>query len=275
VVAQRNDRRLDLTNGTLATVSGVDVEHRTVTLRTDEGRTIEPSVSYLADGHLAPAYALTAHKAQGMTVDQAFVLGSEELYREWGYTALSRHRDRASFFVNAPADQASLPGLEALDDPVADELDRTLGRSRAKEMATDVLARARPRHNLVVSERVERAERIQESLRRASERPATSRRPDAPLPNARRQRPVCRRPSGCSNLCLGGDGASLKTVASVPARLGLRHPLAPAGRRLAPGPPVLNRSTLLDHGRRPGSARSASRPTRLSASSASCAGTGR
>jgi ATP-dependent exoDNAse (exonuclease V) alpha subunit len=29
------------------------------------------------------------------------VLGSDELYREWGYTALSRHRTEARFYVSA------------------------------------------------------------------------------------------------------------------------------------------------------------------------------
>ncbi len=55
----------------------------------------------MRDGHLDHGYAITAHRAQGATVDRAFVLGSDELYREWGYTALSRHRDEARFYVSA------------------------------------------------------------------------------------------------------------------------------------------------------------------------------
>lgn len=138
VVAQRNDRRLGITNGTLATVSAVDVDDRSLTARTDRGEEVTLTSGYIGDGHLSHAYALTAHKAQGMTVDRAFVLGSDELYREWGYTALSRHRDEARFYVTAPADQPALPGLEPATDPVGEELERTLGRSRAKEMAIDL-----------------------------------------------------------------------------------------------------------------------------------------
>ena len=65
-------------------------------------------------GHLDHGYAITAHRAQGATVDRAFVLGSDELYREWGYTALSRHRTEARFYVTA---QPSLPqpGARAAD----------------------------------------------------------------------------------------------------------------------------------------------------------------
>ena len=184
VVAERNDRRLGLTNGTLATVERVDKDRRTVTLRTDDGRTIEPTSTYVTEGHLAPAYALTAHKAQGMTVDRAFVLGSEELYREWGYTALSRHREEARFYVSAPADQPALPGLEPHEDAVAQELDRTLGRSRAKEMATDVLARAGAREKSSSAERLKKAELAQRVLRDAARPARTVARDSADVPAA-------------------------------------------------------------------------------------------
>ena len=56
--------------------------------------------AYARGGSLDHGYALTAHLAQGATVDRAFVLGSDELYREWGYTALSRHRAEARFYVS-------------------------------------------------------------------------------------------------------------------------------------------------------------------------------
>src|SRR3954469_10669281 len=94
--------------------------------------------SYARAGHLAHGYALTAHPAQGATVDRTFVLGSEELYREWGYTAMSRHRDEARFYVAAPdldleRDQAPEP------DPVVAGIERLMGHSRAKELALDSL----------------------------------------------------------------------------------------------------------------------------------------
>ena len=48
--------------------------------------------AYLHAGHLAHGYAITGHKAQGMTSDHAFVLGSDTIYREWGYVSMSRGR---------------------------------------------------------------------------------------------------------------------------------------------------------------------------------------
>lgn len=49
---------------------------------------------YLEAGYLDHGSAITAHRARGATVDRVSVLGSEELSREWGYIALSRHREQ-------------------------------------------------------------------------------------------------------------------------------------------------------------------------------------
>ena len=97
----------------------VDLDRRTAELRLSAGGTVDLDAAYLDDGHLDHGYALTAHKAQGATVDRAFVLGSDELYREWGYTALSRHREEARFYVVSPASvDRNLPGLEPDEDPM-------------------------------------------------------------------------------------------------------------------------------------------------------------
>ena len=89
--------------------------------------TILPS-SYTAAGHLTHAYATTVHKAQGATVDRAFLLGSDELYREAGYVGMSRGRVSNEVFVVAP-------GVEILT--------QALGTSRAQSMALDQLLEAR------------------------------------------------------------------------------------------------------------------------------------
>ena len=47
---------------------------------------------YLEAGHVDHGYAMTIHKAQGLTADQALVLATDDLYHEAGYTALSRAR---------------------------------------------------------------------------------------------------------------------------------------------------------------------------------------
>ena len=46
-------------------------------------------------------YAMTVHKAQGLTCDRAYVLGTDDLYAEAGYTALSRGRHENRLYVVA------------------------------------------------------------------------------------------------------------------------------------------------------------------------------
>ena len=85
-----NSRALGVTNGTRGQVEAVDPERMEVRMRTDEGEAVTLPSSYLEAGHLTHAYAITGHKAQGMTTSRAFVLGDETVYREWGYVAISK-----------------------------------------------------------------------------------------------------------------------------------------------------------------------------------------
>lgn len=65
------------------------------------------SVNY---DHIEHAYAVTAHKSQGATVDSTHVLGTETAMpssKEWGYVSGSRHRRE----VHVYADSASLETL--------------------------------------------------------------------------------------------------------------------------------------------------------------------
>ena len=84
VMCLRNDYRLGVSNGTVGTVASVD--QGDVVLA--DGTHLP--LSYLKAGHLTHAYASTVHKAQGATVDRAYLLGSDQLYREAGYVGMSR-----------------------------------------------------------------------------------------------------------------------------------------------------------------------------------------
>ena len=102
VVLRRNDYRHGLVNGSRGTIQSVDP--RRCELHVDlDGRTVRIPASYLAAGHVDHGYALTVHQAQGVTVDQALLLGSDALYREAGYVALSRGRQHNSIHLPDPA----------------------------------------------------------------------------------------------------------------------------------------------------------------------------
>lgn len=117
VVTTHDDRRLQVANGWRGTVRELHSQQHAMTVELDNGRSVVLDAGYLEDGHLDHGYAATAHKAQGATLDSVFVLGSEDLYWEWGYTALTRHRDEAKFYVvsSEPAERG-LPALHAEPD---------------------------------------------------------------------------------------------------------------------------------------------------------------
>jgi ATP-dependent exoDNAse (exonuclease V) alpha subunit len=103
VVLRLNDRGLGVNNGDLGIVQALDstwgrwVQTRTAEVFLPrwylEASPRRPSVQH--------AYAITGHVAQGMTVDRALVLGSPDMYREWGCTVMSRGRVGNRLYVLA------------------------------------------------------------------------------------------------------------------------------------------------------------------------------
>jgi conjugative relaxase-like TrwC/TraI family protein len=147
VVMCRNDRHQHLVtgeeyavdNGMRGTVVDLSPDHMTV--RVTSGEHVVLDRDYLDHGWVDHAYAVTIHKAQGVTCDSVLVVGPAGLYREGAYVALSRARHEARLYVTA--DQAAgieerheygipLP-TESVPDPEADILAR-LHRSAAKNL---------------------------------------------------------------------------------------------------------------------------------------------
>jgi hypothetical protein len=102
------------------------------------------------------------------------VLGSDELYREWAYAALSRHREQARFYVVSPGSvERALPGLDAEFDDLHDDVRVTLSTRRTKDMALDVLARGGVARTVAALDEIAQAEqRIADTQ---AERDASSR----------------------------------------------------------------------------------------------------
>lgn len=138
VIAGRNDPGLGVVNGQAGTLTMLTVDRLVVAF---DGRApIALPRSYAEHGRLDHAYAITAHRAQGATVDRAFVLGSDELYREWGYTALSRHREEVRFYVSATPETLNRPPSPLQgDQDAAREAVRMLATSRAQQLALDAV----------------------------------------------------------------------------------------------------------------------------------------
>jgi len=131
VIGRRNDYRSGMLNGTLGTIVAVHHAGGTVSIATLGGEQLTLPRSYLARGHLDHGYAITAHKSQGATFDQAFVLGDDRLYREAGYVALSRGRTNRLYAVDAAISPDDEHGTH--EQPVAmTNLAAALARSRAE-----------------------------------------------------------------------------------------------------------------------------------------------
>jgi conjugative relaxase-like TrwC/TraI family protein len=97
VLLRKNSRRLQLANGERGRVVAIDPVERSMTVDL-AGRLVRLDRAYLdgrtqrGDPTVLHGYAITGHLAQGLTVRRTFVLGTDAVYREWGYTALSRGR---------------------------------------------------------------------------------------------------------------------------------------------------------------------------------------
>lgn len=142
VILTANDHQRALFNGTRGTISAIDLASRRLELSTDDGRRFTLDTATLADGRLDHGYALTVHKAQGITVDTTLVYGLGPLTREHGYVALSRGRSGNHLYV-APIDpELSACGSTPATGSDVDEVSLTAGlldrmsASRSQQLAS-------------------------------------------------------------------------------------------------------------------------------------------
>jgi hypothetical protein len=143
ILLRRNDLGLRLQNGLRGEIVGIDNRTEALTLLVADGTTRALPSRYIHSRTRAgtPAvehgYALTAHLAQGMTTDRAFVLGSETVYREWGYVAWSRARKGTRFYaVDEQLDEEHHTAADPPPDRFAATV-RRLERSEAQAVASE------------------------------------------------------------------------------------------------------------------------------------------
>jgi len=93
-----NSRDLNVKNGMLGTIVGIENGKITTQLDGDEQRLVSVSEEvYSAIDH---GYATTIHKSQGTSVDRAFVMASHTMDRHLTYVAMSRHKQSAMLYAN-------------------------------------------------------------------------------------------------------------------------------------------------------------------------------
>lgn len=130
VLFTRNARMHGVSNGSLGTLTAIAGTRLAVTL--DTGGTARFA---LADyDHLRLGYAVTTHKAQGMTAENVFVLAGDTMQdREISYVQSSRARGLTRFFFDLETAGAALQ-----------EAVRIMSRSHQKFLAHEVLETPEP-----------------------------------------------------------------------------------------------------------------------------------
>jgi ATP-dependent exoDNAse (exonuclease V) alpha subunit len=130
ILCGRNSSLYGVKNGHLGTVERLGKDRLHAVL--DDGRRVVLPLEHYP--HVGLGYAVTTHKAQGMTAENAFVLVSEAMQsRELGYVQASRARGDTRLYVDR---ETAGPKLA--------ELTRMTAYSRAKQMAHDLLPEASP-----------------------------------------------------------------------------------------------------------------------------------
>lgn len=157
VLVSRNDLRRDLLNGTRAQVR--DIRDGAVSLITEDGRSLVVPAEWAAD-MVTHAYAMTVHKAQGLTVDEALLYGAGAITRQAAYVGLSRGRASNQLFLTVPelhparavaAGDGQLPLFEPMrPDPgsgpaFVDEVAAHVSEAVGHRLAIEQVTRRRPR----------------------------------------------------------------------------------------------------------------------------------
>ena len=149
----RNERSLEVKNGTLGTIERVS--EQSMAVRTDGGRSIVFATKDYRD--LDHGYAATIHKAQGMTVDRTHVLATQGMDRHGAYVGMSRHREGMAFHY----------GRDDFKDQ--GQLVRTLSRDRPKDMAQDY-AKSDPAQTFAERRGINFGERVAEIVKAVPEK---------------------------------------------------------------------------------------------------------
>lgn len=126
---ERDKKGLGVENGSRGTVT--NIEGGKLTVKLDESKGV---MQFSPDeyANFALGYAVTTHKAQGMTTENAYVLTDEIMQdRELSYVQISRAKQITRLYTTEE---------EAGED--LSQLTRSMGKSRQKELATVVQERA-------------------------------------------------------------------------------------------------------------------------------------
>lgn len=142
VVCLKNRPRLGVLNGDLATITAVDQDTQTLTIRLDRNQEIRNLPSwYLADGYLEYGYAITGHRAQGTTARIAHTVTTGSTDREWIYVTMSRGQEANTLHLVQPDYSEICTHVPHARSVGIQELTTELSRQGTQTAAIDTLSR--------------------------------------------------------------------------------------------------------------------------------------
>ncbi|HGW4640028.1 TPA: AAA family ATPase [Acinetobacter baumannii] len=148
IVFKQNNHALNISNGETARIIGFErnaqQQIKGLMVESDRGGQIK-KIDLDSYQHFKHGYANTIHSSQGMTVENAYILASENMNANLTYVALTRHKGNVELnysatkfnqeekiWVRKPDGQYQEKELSAFDN-----LKRTLGRTEVKNFSTD------------------------------------------------------------------------------------------------------------------------------------------
>jgi Ti-type conjugative transfer relaxase TraA len=125
VLFTKNSRKVGVENGSLGTISKIDKS--TLAAKLDTGTEVKIDLSTYKEVQLG--YAMTTHKAQGMTAQNVHaLLGGNMQDRELSYVQASRAKNETRFYIDKSEAGSDLK-----------ELTKQMERSREKTLATSLI----------------------------------------------------------------------------------------------------------------------------------------
>lgn len=118
----KNDKHLNVQNGALGTIESIVGNHFRIKVN-DDDRIVGLDIRHYK--HLDHGYAATIYKAQGVTVNKAYVLASTYFDRHSTYVACTRHKEKLMVFGHQK------------DFKNRDMMMKTLSRECSKSMTVD------------------------------------------------------------------------------------------------------------------------------------------
>ena len=131
VLFTRNSREYGVRNGNLATVEKVNTAKNQLSAKLDNGKKVKINLKDYE--HVKLGYAVTTHKSQGMTAKNTYILAGGAMQdREMSYVQVSRASKKTQIYTDK---------IEAGENLTS--LSRQMGKSRQKDLASDLLDKAK------------------------------------------------------------------------------------------------------------------------------------